>query len=347
MSAAPSGDALAELVGSVLAGGPSPRPGIVVGVCAGPASVVRGAGTTADDGPEPTGSSLLQIGSVTKTFTALALAVAVDRGELSLDTPVSDVVPGLPTSGSGAAVTVGQLASHTSGLPRLPPGLRRAAMADRGDPYRSFGEPQLAAALPATRLRGDPGTRYRYSNYGAGLLGAALASAAGMPFDELIARRITGPLQLPDTVVELRPEQEERRVAGHSWRGRRVPDWHLGALAGAGALWSTAEDQLAFLRAHLHPDGTALAPALRLVQQPRFTVGKRLRIGLGWHLSPLGPRGRMAVWHNGGTGGFRSFVAFLPESDVGVVVLANSVRSVDGLGSRLLRVAGDVAAGTP
>jgi D-alanyl-D-alanine-carboxypeptidase/D-alanyl-D-alanine-endopeptidase len=119
-----------------------------------------------------------------------------------------------------------------------------------------------------------------------------------------------------------------------------VPDWHLGALAGAGALWSTAEDQLRFLRAHLHPDETPIAPALRLVQQPRFSASKRLRIGLGWHLSPLVPHDRMAGWHNGGTGGFRSFVAFVPESDVGVVVLANSVRSVDGLGSRLLRRVG-------
>ena len=343
MRGTPHSADLAEVVGSVLEAGPRPRPGLVVGVCAGPVSVVRGMGSVAVGGAEPTSRTLLQIGSVTKTFTALALADAVHRGELTLDTPVGRIVPGLPTSRSGAEVTLGQLASHTAGLPRLPPGLRRAARGNRSDPYASFGPDELAAALPLTRLRSEPGRRYRYSNYGAGLLGEALARAAGLSFAELIARRVTGPLQLPDTVVEPGPEQEARRAAGHSWRGRRVPDWHLGALAGAGALWSTAEDQLRFLRAHLRPAGTGLAPALHLVQEPRFSAGKRVQLGLGWHRSPLGDHGRTALWHNGGTGGFRSFVAFLPGSGVGVVVLANSVRSVDGLGIRLLRLVGDMA----
>ena len=347
MTTGPDRDDLARVIGSVLDRGPRPRPALVVGVCAGQASVVRGAGAVADGGGEPLGRTLFQIGSVTKTFTALALAVAVQRGELDLDTPVSQIVPGLPAASSGAEVTLGQLATHTSGLPRLPPGLRRSALQNRSDPYRAFGPDQLATALLATRLRREPGARYRYSNYGAGLLGKVLARAAGLPFDEVIAQRITGPLQLADTVTEPRPEQETRRAAGHSWRGRRVPDWHLGALAGAGALWSTAEDQLAFVRAHLHPGGSALAEALQLVQEPRFTAGRRLRVGLGWHLSPLGPTGRTALWHNGGTGGFRSFVAFLPESGVGVVVLANSVRSVDGLGVRLLRRVGELTARAP
>lgn len=336
-------DDLAGAVDSVVAGY-RPRPGLVVGATAGSTTAVRGEGVSAAGGPRPDAGTLFQIGSVTKTFTALALAVAVESGDLELATPARRVVPGVPDSRSGAWITLGHLASHLSGLPRLPPGLRRTALRDRADPYRAFGRAELEAALARTRLRAEPGARYRYSNYGAGLLGEALCRAGDETFDEVIGRRVTGPLQLRDTVAVVRPDQQARRATGHSYRGRPVPDWDMGALAGAGALWSTTDDLLRYLRAHLRPEPTPLTEALHLVCRPRFTASRRLRIGLGWHASPLGPGRSWALWHNGGTGGFRSFVAFLPDADVSVVVLANSVRSVDGLGTALLRRVGEFAA---
>ncbi len=303
--------------------------GVAVGAFAGAQTLVHATRPVSCD-------SLFQIGSVTKVFTALLLADAVARSEVTLDTPLAAVLPETPTSKSGVPVTLGHLATHTSGLPRLPPGLLRRSLRSRADPYRDVTTEYLLAALAATRLRSEPGARIRYSNFGAALLGQALSRHTGQPYSDLVPQRITGPLGMPDTAVELRADQEDRKAVGHSRRGRAVPDWHLGAMPGAGALYSTVPDLLTLLRAHLRPDGTPLAEGLRLVQQPRVRRNRWLRASVGWFLSPVRSTGLTALWHNGGTGGFASYVALLPAAEVGVVVLADTARSVDRLGVRLL-----------
>jgi CubicO group peptidase (beta-lactamase class C family) len=322
-------DALTEAVHAATRAAARRRIGLAVGAFAGPQTVVHTTGPVSGD-------SLFQIGSVTKVFTALALADAVARTEVTLDTPLAALLPGTPTPATGAPITLGHLATHTSGLPRLPPGLLRRALRSRSDPYRDVTTDYLLEALAATRLRSAPGTRVRYSNFGAALLGQALSRHTGRPYAQLIADRITGPLLLPDTAVDLRPDQLTRKAAGHSRRGRVVPDWHLGAMPGAGALYSTVPDLLTLLRAHLEPDGTTLRDALGLVQRPRARRNRWLQVGLGWFLSPVRSTGHTALWHNGGTGGFAGYLALLPAAEAGVVVLADTARSVDRAGVRLL-----------
>jgi len=303
--------------------------GLAVGLFAGSDTVVHATRPVGDD-------SAFQIGSVTKVFTALALADAVTRGELTLDNPLTTLLPGTPASASSAHMTLGHLATRTSGLPRLPPGLLRRALRHRSDPYRDVTTDYLLEALAAARLRSEPGTTIRYSNFGVALLGEALSRHTSRPYGQLVAERITGPLAMPDTAVDLSPEQMARKATGHSRRGRAVPDWQLGAMPGAGALYSTVPDLLTLLRAHLQPDRTALSDTLRLVQHPRVRRNRWLQVGLGWFLSPVRSSGSMALWHNGGTGGFASYVALLPAAEPGVVVLADTARSVDRVGVRLL-----------
>jgi D-alanyl-D-alanine-carboxypeptidase/D-alanyl-D-alanine-endopeptidase len=233
------------------------------------------------------------------------LADAVTRGELTLDDPLATILPGTPAYAIGAPITLGHLATHTSGLPRLPPGLLRRALRRRSDPYRDVTTEYLTQALAATRVRSEPGSKIRYSNFGAALLGEALSRHTGRPYAELVAERITGPLAMPDTAVDLSPEQMTRKATGHSRRGRAVPDWHLGAMPGAGALYSTIPDLLTLLRAHLQPDRSALPDALRLVQEPRVRRNRWLQVGLGWFLSPVRSSSLTALWHNGGTGWLR------------------------------------------
>lgn len=327
---------LDELVTAVLARKARRHVGLAVGVSVDGLSAFHGAGVVEDGGGLPTPDTLVQIGSVTKVVTALLLAEAVCRGELDLDTPLADHLPGLPGA-AGGQVTLGHLATHTSGLPRLPPGLRRTALRDRLDPYRAFGEEQLADALPRTRLLAAPGTRYRYSNYGFGVLGQVLGRHAGRSFGDLVASRVTGPLHLPDTTVALRPDQWLRKAQGHARRHRPVPDWDMGSLAGAGALHSTARDLLRLTDAVLDPGSTHSGEALTLSCVPRFQVSRRLGVGLAWHVSPVGSGGRCMLWHNGGTGGSSSFLAVLPDARAAVVVLGTSARSVDPVGVALVR----------
>ncbi|MFI6482894.1 serine hydrolase domain-containing protein [Nonomuraea sp. NPDC050663] len=293
-------------------------PGAVVTVVTDSGADHRATGQAADE------TALFEIGSVTKVFTSLALATAVTRGELTLDTPLNDLLPEARLDG----VTLGQLATHTSGLPRLPKGLLPRAFLPMDDPYARFTRDVLLADLPQPKeSRG-----FKYSNLGAGLLGLALAEHAGTDYEGLIRKRVTGPLGMGDTVITPTPEQAGRTVSGHTRWGRRRPYWDLAALAGAGGLRSTAADLARFVRHQL--DGDA---AVELTHREHVTVNPRLSMGLAW-LRMSAPGGRQTVlWHNGGTGGFRSFMAVVPERRVGVIVLTNSTRSADPAGMKLLR----------
>jgi len=295
---------------------------------------VAGFGVSGPSGTSPDGSMSFQIGSVTKVFTALLLADAVTRGEVALEQPLTTAFPAAAAHPRGGPMRLVDLTTHTSGLPRLPPGLVRQARRQRDDPYASFTLVQLEQALTQPPRR-PPGGRPRYSNYGAGVLGEALARLTDHPYDQLLHDRIVGPLGLTATTLEAVGHAGNVAV-GHTRRGRVTGDWHLPALAGAGALRSSVADLLTLLRAHLDPDATSLAPAIRLAMEPRARISRPLAVGLAWHIVDRRGGARW-WWHNGGTGGFRSFVGLDPAAGRAVAVLANDTRSVDRIGHLLLQ----------
>jgi serine-type D-Ala-D-Ala carboxypeptidase/endopeptidase len=329
---------IAERVGAVLAGSPERRTGLVIGVEARGESGFWHRGVL-PDGP----GTIFEIGSITKTFTATLLADMARDGIVALDDPVQRHLPdGVRLPVRGREITLEDLATHRSGLPRLPKGLLWPALTrDRRDPYARLDEARLAAAIGRTSPRRAPGRRVAYSNYGMGLLGHVLAQRAGTSYERLVRARICEPLGMDDTWVEI-PESQRRRVAtGHTWRGREAPPWHLAALAACGGLRSTAADLLAFLRLHAPSSESPLAAAAAETARPR-SAWRKVEIGLGWLIVPPGrrlPRGRpryRLLLHEGGTGGFRSFAGVVPELDASVVVLANQARSVGRLGLRVL-----------
>ncbi len=269
---------------------------------------------------------LFQIGSVTKVFTSLLLATYVVDGALTLGDPLAAVLPevdGLPVG----AVSLESLATHTSGLPRLPPGLWRRGAGRHPDPYADLDHDRIVSALARTRLRGR--RRPHYSNLGAGLLGHALARWSGVGYDELVRERICVPLGMHSTTCH--PEVEP---PGHRRNGTPYDvTWRFDALAGAGALWSTVADLQRFLAAQLERPEGGLGEAVRLTQQVRVP-GRRLDHCLGW-IRLHGRDDGALLWHNGGTAGYRSFVGV--QDGAAVVVLAASDRSVDRVGMQLLR----------
>jgi CubicO group peptidase (beta-lactamase class C family) len=252
---------------------------------------------------------------------------------VELAQPLTSAFPGTASHSSGRPIRLVDLATHTSGLPRLPPGLARRALHERDDPYASFTREQLEQALARPPKR-PPGGRPRYSNYGAGVLGEALARLTNLPYAQLVHDRIVVPLGLQDTGIAV-TGLEASVAVGHTRRGRVTTDWHLPALAGAGALRSSVGDLLMLLRAHLDPPSTPLESAVRLAMEPRARISRALGIGLGWHLLER-QHGARWWWHNGGTGGFRSFIGFDPAARRAVAVLANDPRSVDRIGQQLL-----------
>ncbi len=278
-----------------------------------------------------TEDTVFEVGSITKIFTCTILSDLVERGSLTLATPVQSLLPSevrVPTRNS-KAITLGTLAMQNSGLPRLPTNLDPAEISD---PYADYSGQNLYDFLNGYVLPRDPGATYEYSNLGVGLLGYALSLWAGTNYESLVLDRIAQPLGLEDTVIRLSPDQSRRSAQGYTGVVP-VGNWTFQSLAGAGALRSTARDLSTFLAANMGLRSTALLPAMVSAQKSRSTTTTG-RIGLGWQL--LSSSAGDIVWHDGGTGGFASFIGFLANKRLGVVLLANSDYPVADLGFHLL-----------
>jgi D-alanyl-D-alanine-carboxypeptidase/D-alanyl-D-alanine-endopeptidase len=297
--------------------------GIVVGVIESTGRRTVSYGSLAkDDECPPDGNSVFEIGSATKAFTALLLADMVQQGEVSPIDPVANYLPAavrMPECG-GRQITLLDLATHTSGLPRLPSNLKPE---DPANPYADYSVEQLYQFLSTYELTRNIGSRYEYSNLGGGLLGHVLARRAAMDYEALVRTRICEPLCMNSTRITLLPGMKSRIATGYNAALEPVPMWDLPTLAGAGALRSTAEDLLTFLAANLGyikpPLARAMA-AMLTIRRPTGNPGSD--VALGWHI--LARDGREIIWHNGGTGGFRSFVGYDRKNGVGVVALSNA-----------------------
>jgi CubicO group peptidase (beta-lactamase class C family) len=438
MSATDSLDALWEKVNEVATAGLGENAGMMVGVWRGGERRVAGYGVLDAGRQPPDEHSIFEIGSITKVFTTLVLADMVLRGEVALDEAARKHLPSivqLPTW-RGQEITLLQLATHTSSLPRLPNNLEET-IKDQANPYANYQVSDLYAFLAGYKLRCPIGSRGEYSNLGMGLLGHVLGLVAGTSYEEMVRERILRPLELNDTSIALRPDQQGRLAPGHTAEGKATANWDIPTLPGCGALRSTVNDMLAFMAANMNPATSPLAQAVRFCQRlypktakPRPSwkayalalllsglsclvqwqfglVPGSARFGLtlfapllvaAW-FGGLGPgllataatvigtyflqhdqnfgwwvgllfgggmsfvisrrpglrdrgamfawqyqrlyqfdRGPRLVWHNGGTGGYASFVGFTRETEVAVVVLANSAKSVDSVGVDVLKL---------
>jgi CubicO group peptidase (beta-lactamase class C family) len=295
--------------------------GIVVGVVEPAGRRVVAYGHRAKDDPRTLdGGSIFEIGSVSKVFTSLLLSDMVQRKEVALDDPAAKYLPDhvkMPER-SGRSITLVDLSTHTSGLPRLPSNL---TLKDAANPYANYSVDDLYEFLSGYALPRDPGSEFEYSNLGGGLLGHVLARRAGMDYESLVRRRITEPLGMADTGITLSASMKERIATGHNAVLAPVANWDLPALAGAGALRSSANDMLTFLEAFLDYRTSPLARAMTAMLEVRRPVAK-MEVGLGWMISSAHEREIAA--HDGGTGGFRSWAGYDPRARIGVVVLSNA-----------------------
>lgn len=299
------------------------RGGVVVGLVNDAGVHTFAVGTGQDRAAWPGPETIFAVGSITKVFTALLLADAVERGELALDDPVNAHLPEPPVVPvrDGAPLTLQHLATHTSGLPK-----------DPGWDWRDAG----AATRVVTTARsydypGGYGSRYEYSNVGMALLGQALEERTGMALPELLEARVARPLGLVDTGYEVGPADRPRIAPPH--RGTEpLPLESLDAPVAAwaaGGVYSTADDLLRFLRAALDADSARLGGALALMSQRYAATDEDgLFMGLGWKIHENGDR--RIVHHGGESAGHQAFLGYDPAAGVGVVLLADS-RSRDDL----------------
>jgi serine-type D-Ala-D-Ala carboxypeptidase/endopeptidase len=302
-------------------------PGIVVGMIADDPQerwVVGYGRLSATDDRLPDGDTVFEIGSITKVFTGILLAQAVLNGEVKLDDPISMYLPEGVTAPEyeGKSITLFDLATHTAGLPR------------EAINYNSTID-QMYAYLSGYRLTRAPGSAYEYSNYGFGLLGNLLVRVAGQAdYEALLLDRITRPLGMGSTRIELTPDMSSRLATPHQSYAVNSVSWNAPVFEGAGSIRSTANDMLTFLAANMGMTETELQPALQLANIPQRSTGGDEYIGFGWHLPKSG---KGIHGHNGQTSGYHSYLAWDPERKIGVVVLANAAVDIDDVGRLLIR----------
>ena len=278
--------------------------------------------------PRDRASRLYEIGSLTKPLTAELLATMIADGSVTMETTVGAILPDVALPAPVASITLDELVTHQSGLPRLPRsvGFRLAALFS-ADPYRWLTASSLLDIFARSQRTAPAGT---YSNFGFGILGYVLGKRHGADYSQALAVRLLRPLGLANTFANVDDGTAARLARGHDLLGTPTPRWHTSAIAGAGGVCMTIADAAAWLAAHLEPDED-FRNVVRMVTQPRAPLGSG-QIGMAWCIQEA--NGRTFVWHNGGTGGFSSFAAFEPARRVGVIVLAASahIASLDRAG---------------
>jgi serine-type D-Ala-D-Ala carboxypeptidase/endopeptidase len=279
--------------------------------------------------------SVFEIGSITKVFTAILLADMAERGEVALDDPIAKHLPStmrVPER-SGRKITLLDLSTQTSGLPRLPDNLKPA---DPRNPYADYTVERMYEFLSRHELRRDPGALFEYSNLGVGLLGHVLALRAGKSYERLVKERILEPLDMDHTAITLTSWMTTHLAKGHNTAGAVVLNWDVGVLAGAGALRSTMNDMLRFARANLQ-SRSRLQQVMQRTHAVRAPAGRDdMSIGMNWLVRRVSPQ-QEVVWHNGGTGGYRTWLGFDKQKGLAAVILTNSAHGADELGFELLK----------
>lgn len=311
--------------------GEEQAPGAIVGISFHGRRSYFTYGAATNDGTAFTPKTLVEIGSCTKVFTSTLFAQAVGRHQMEPDGSIQTYMPmGLKLKPAAREVTPRELANHTSGMPDDPPGLPRQLEMRSIEFYSSKDFLHWVSnwtpdgSLPAP---------YSYSNAGSGLLGYLVGEATHTPWEQLVAKEITGPLGMIDTEMRPSDAQMNRLAQGHRQNGMPAPSWPLNAWYPAGALRSTATDMLSFGEAnlgHATVSGRAVADdltrAMKLAQTPTFDLPNgHERQGMAWATNigngDLGTAPELLK--NGGTVGFSTVILLNQRKDLAIFIAVN------------------------
>ena len=310
---------------------------VSIGVIADGKTWKRSFGTlTIDKALAANDRTIYEIGSISKVFTSILLADAIESGKLKLDDPISAVMNELaeknPTVGN--SITFRHLSHHLSGLPVMPPNI---APADPTNPFKGYDRVKLSEYMYSAVLARKPGEEYEYSNLGVGLLGDLLSQQAGVSYEDLLREKITRPLGMMDTTIALSNEQSIRFAPPHNSALLSDHAWDFDSLAGCGGIRSTLDDMLLFAQASLNPPDGPLGKSLDLAwKQHKPPVNGNHAMGLGWMIAGDGS----TRWHNGQTGGFHSMLLVSRDLKCATVMLCNTAEmQLDSLAEQIFQTA--------
>ena len=314
-------------------------PGVVVGVLQRDQRQIFSYGDSGRSSLELDGGSLFEIGSISKVFTGLLLAEMVLQGEVRYEDTIAELAPSqFEFADRVGGITLEQLAMHTSGLPRLAINfgpLMRGLFSS--DPYAGSTPEEIYRSIAGlTPEQISTEGEFAYSNLGYALLGQLLAEAAGQSYQALLQRRVLDPMGVPEIVFGPDDAQADVLVQGFH-RGRAAGHWNLDAYAPAGGLVASVNQMLDFIAANLNPRHAFITEAQQARGQSEGEFARTF--GLGYSHRLIG--GEAWLWHNGGTGGFRSYFGFAPDMGFGIVILTNGTGNSDALAASLIQASAE------
>ncbi len=308
--------------------------GVSVGVIAGGEQATVHLGHVAEGQPVADDETLYEIGSISKVFTGVLLADAVAHDKVSLDTPVDKLLPEGVTmlTRDGHVITLKHLATHRSGLPRLPTNMTELAS---DNPYAKYDSVRALEFLKGYQLPRLPGEKLEYSNFATSLLGFLLCEKAGQSYEECLHEKITSPLKMTATTVTLDAASRAKLATPHDASVQPTSTWEFADMPGAGGIRSNMADMLKFAAANLKPPENELGEAIELAWKQHEPASRgEFAMGLGWHIAGDGS----TRWHNGGTGGYRSMMFVSRKLGIAVIVMANTASdAIDPTAERLFQ----------
>lgn len=264
--------------------------------------------------------TIFEIGSITKTFTANLLFQLQEQGAIDIQSPIINFLPpDLKNDSVLKKITPADIASHSSGLPRLPSNLDKIKEYTLMQPYQFYTKEHLYSFLKGLK-KIHPGT-YAYSNLGFGLLSTMEENITAMPFESLLNKHIFQPLRMDNTYIDAKKNKTDS-ATGYFY-SKPAEYWLFDCLAGAGAIKSTATDILNYLDAHIESRSKVFSSVAYRITQTIKPISVNMQICYGWHT--LEDMKHRVYWHNGGTYGFSTFAAFEPHTKTSIVLAANSM----------------------
>ncbi len=283
----------------------------------------------------PTETTVYEVGSLTKVFTAVLLADLVTKNIVQLDDAIAKFLPDSVISNPAIqGITFKQLANHTSGLPRMAGNWNKVAGFQNKDPYAAYDRNGLFAYLKSFKPTREPGESYEYSNVGFGLLGELISIITKKPYMQCLQETILTPLQMANTTDKADAKKQQVALKVYDEEGNNTPLWNWKALVAAGGLKSTVKDLTLFASEQFKMPQDELQYAMALTRQFTFFTPENMDIGLAWHMSMLD--GLLYFHHAGGTGGSSSFIGLSPDTKTSVVVLSNAAESVGTISTAIM-----------
>lgn len=288
------------------------------------------------DQTKPDANTIYEIGSISKVFTGILLADAVERKQVKLDQTLGALVSGLSDSNEEIAksITLQHLSQHMSGLPRMPGNM---SIKDFNNPFDGYDRKRLLDYLKTANTMSPPGEKHAYSNLGVGLLGDLLSQQSERSYEQLLAERIFKPLEMQDASLEVPDEKMKRFAPPHNATLMKDHCWDFDSLAGCGAIRGSVNDMAKFMKANINPPDNEIGNAINLAWKKSLDATKQhSAMGLGWMIAADGS----TRWHNGRTGGYQAMMLVSRQLKTGVVLLSNTAGSeIDPLAESIFQMA--------